>query len=121
MSKPSEKQEVKQVLESLYKLAGITPIWAGDINERVAHVVGVMISEVAKCSKAFAMVPQPPGGRATISWLATNFGRGLFNRYREKMSASCARAVLYGWRTELDMAANGFACVRAMTKGLVPA
>ena len=94
MASDAEKSEVKEMIESFYKFANVPLNWNGEINERVAEVFGVMLSETRKCSKAFGWIPKPPGGRASIAWLAMQLGRGMFNHYRHQMSFACARGVI---------------------------
>jgi hypothetical protein len=108
MASDAHAAEVKEMIQSFYKLAGIPP-WDGDVNENVAAVFGTMLSETRNCSKAFAWVPQPPAGKASVFWLVTNLGRGVFNIYRPKLSVTCARAVIYKWGRQLDMASLGLA------------
>jgi hypothetical protein len=114
MATDSEKAEVKLMIQGLYKLAGI-PVWDGEVNDGVAEVFGIMLHEVQQCSKAFGWVPKPPGGKASIAWLAFQLGRGIFNSTRHKISATCARAVIAKWRTPLELAAQGIATLRRPT------
>ncbi len=111
MASNKENEEVKEMIQSLYRLANL-PVWNGEVNERVAEVFGVMLSETKKCSDAFKLIPTPPGWKATIGWLVMQFGRGLFRHYSLKLSLTCARSVIYNWGTELEMAAKGIVSVR---------
>ena len=115
MASDAEKSEVKGMIESFYKFANV-PLPPGfQINERVAEIFGVMLSETRKCSQAFAWVPTPPGGRATIVWLVRQLGGGLFNSHRSRLSFTCARGVIRNWHRELEMASLGFAAGRLPT------
>ncbi|TFW33501.1 hypothetical protein [Massilia horti] len=104
-----EKVEVKEMIQSLYRFANILPVWDGEVNDDVAAVFGTMIAETRACSNAFGWVPKPPGGRASITWLVRQLGRGVFNSYRSQLSFTCARAVIYKWKSALEMASLGVA------------
>lgn len=108
MASEADGAQVKEMIQSLYKFAGLPP-WEGDDNEGVAAVFGVMLVETQKCSQAFVWIPRPPGGRASIAWLVMNLGRGVFASYRSKLSFAWARAVIYKWGRQLDMASLGIA------------
>lgn len=111
MVSEQEKAQVKAMIKSLYDFAAI-PAWDGEITNEVAAVFGTMLFETQKCSKAFIWVPKPPGGRASITWLVRSLGRGLFNAHRNMLSQTCARAVIYKWQRQLDLAAMGLAVGR---------
>lgn len=112
MASDKESAEVKEMIQSLYKFANVFPVWDGDMNERVAEAFGVMLGETQKCSNAFGWVPKPPGGRASITWLAMQLGSGLFNHHRSRLSFTCAREVIYKWSRQLEMASMGIAAAR---------
>lgn len=78
MNTDKEKAEIKKMIQSLYRFANILPVWDGEVNDDVAAVFGTMIAETRTCSKAFGWVPKPPGGRASVTWLAQQLGRGVF-------------------------------------------
>lgn len=99
--------ELKSMIQSLYRFADVTPVWDGEVNERVAEIFGLMIFETRKCSAAFKWVPQPPGGRASIVWIIQNLGRGIFDHYRDTLSVTCARVVILKWGHHLAMASEG--------------
>lgn len=111
MATDKDKAEIKAMIQSLYELANIPP-WDGEVNEDVARVFGVMLAETQKCSSAFAWIPTPPGGRASITWLLTSLGKGIFRAHQRKLSFACARAVIYTWGSALDMAALGIGMSR---------
>ena len=111
MASSKDLVEVKEMIQSLYRYAGI-PVWDGEVNEEVARVFGIMLLETQKCSSAFAWIPPPPGGRASIVWLVQKLGRGIFNSYKGKLSFTCARGVIYKWKTALDMASIGISTSR---------
>lgn len=113
MASDAEKAEVKEMVESFYKFANVPLNWDGEINERVAEVFGVMLSETRQCSMAFGWMPKPPGGRASIVWLAVQLGRGMFNHYRLQLSFVCARGVIFKWGRQLEMASMGLAVARS--------
>lgn len=108
----SEHEErVKEMIESLYRVAGL-PAWKGEINDNVAAIFQKILYETSKCSAAFVWVPQPPGGRASMFWLAMNIGRSSFNASVGKLSRHCARTAILKWRTALEIAAHGLASSR---------
>jgi|SRR5450830_522147 len=109
MATESEKAEVKEMIQSFYQFANILPVWDGEVNDDVAAVFGTMIAETRTCSDAFGWVPKPAGGRATVSWVVRQLGRGVFNAFRARLSFTCARAVIYKWRTALELASMGVA------------
>lgn len=109
MATDSEKAEVKDMIQSLYRFANILPVWDGEVNDDVAAVFGTMIAETRTCSNAFGWVPKPIGGRATVSSVVRQLGRGVFNAFRGRLSFTCARAVVYKWRTALELASMGIA------------
>ena len=111
MASSKDLVEVKEMIQSLYRYAGI-PVWDGEVNEEVARVFGIMLLETQKCSSAFAWIPPPPDGRASIVWLVQKLGRGIFNSYKGRLSFTCARGVIYKWKTALDMAAMGISTSR---------
>jgi hypothetical protein len=109
MATDTENADVKAMIQSLYQFANILPVWDGEVNEKVAEVFGIMLSETKKCSTAFGWVPKPPGGRASVTWLAMQFGNGIFNSHCSRLSFTCARGVIYKWKTQLNMASLGIA------------
>lgn len=107
-----KEKVVKEMIQSLYRFANILPVWDGEVNDDVAAVFGTMIAETRTCSNAFGWVPKPPGGRASITWLAQQLGRGIFNSHGSRLSYTCARGVIYKWKSALDMASAGVAMER---------
>lgn len=112
MATEKDKEELKQMIQSLYSFANIVPAWDGDVNDEVASVFGIMILETQKCSAAFRWIPSPPGGRASVIWLVSKLGRGIFNTYKKRLSFSCARSVIYTWGTALELATLGIGMTR---------
>ncbi len=108
----SSADKVKEMIQAIYQVANIRPIWDGEVNERVAEIFGLMLKETKKCSDAFAWVPTPPAGRATIGWLVIIFSKGMFMHYKSLLSFTCARAVVLKWRSELEMASLGITANR---------
>jgi hypothetical protein len=115
MASESALAEVKRIIESFYQFAAITFPDNLSVNERVAEVFGIMLDETRKCSKAFGWIPTPPGGKASIFWLVSQFGKGLFNHYKSQLSLTCARGVIGKWHTELTLASMGLAVRRLPT------
>jgi hypothetical protein len=111
MASEQDISQVKEMIKSLYDLAAV-PAWDGDVTDEVAAVFGIMLLETQKCSNAFGWVPRPPGGRASVTWVVRSLGRGLFNAHRGKLSQTCARAVIYKWQRQLDLASMGLAAGR---------
>lgn len=112
MATNKEKLEVKEMIQSLYRYANIQPVWDGVVNDDVARVFGIMLAETQKCSAAFGWIPPPPGGRASIIWLVTKLGKGIFNVYKNRLSVACARVVIYNWGVALNLAALGIGMTR---------
>lgn len=112
MAATQEKIEIKAMIQSLYSFANVPLNWHGEANDRVAEIFGIMIAETQKCSKAFAWVPTPPGGRASSAWLVRQLGRGVFNHHRSFLSFTCARGVIYKWDRELAIASMGLSARR---------
>lgn len=111
MSSANHEVIVREMIESLYRVAGL-PVWKGEINDSVATIVQKTLYETRKCSAAFVWVPQPPGGRASVFWLVTNIGRSAFNASVGKLSRHCARTAILKWRTALEIATHGLASSR---------
>lgn len=109
MNTDKEKMDVKEMIQSLYRFANILPVWDGEVNDDVAAVFGTMIAETRTCSQAFGWVPKPPSGRASVTWLAQQLGRGVFNSYRNRLSFTCVRTVIYKWKSAMEMASAGVA------------
>ncbi|GGX74792.1 hypothetical protein GJV26_14710 [Massilia dura] len=112
MAREQNERVVKEMIQSLYRLAGIYPVWDGQVNDAVAEVVEKMLLETRNCSQAFVWVPKPPTGRASVLWLAMNVGRAAFATSRAKLSQTCARKVILNWRTTLELASQGLASSR---------
>lgn len=108
MTSETDQTEVREMIQALFRLAQQRP-WDGLINDDVAAVFGVMLFETRKCSDAFKWMPKPPGGRASIGWLAMQLGRGVFMSSSAKLSFVCARGVVYKWGRQLDMASQEIA------------
>jgi len=102
-----DREKVRDAIDALYQGAGIQPTFSGEINDQVAAVFGRMLAEVRRCSDAFAWIPVPSGGRATVAWLARNLARGTIDRMRDSRSLTCARHVIYIWDRELRAAGMG--------------
>jgi hypothetical protein len=112
MAREQNERAVQEMIQSLYRLAGISPLWDGEVNDAVAEIVEKMLSETRYCSQAFAWVPKPPTGRASLLWPAMNAGRSAFATSRAKLSQACARKVMLDWRTPLELASQGLALSR---------
>lgn len=109
MAREQNEQVVKEMIQSLYRLAGIHPVWNGEVNDAVADIVEKMLFETRVCSQAFVWVPKPPTGKASVMWLAMNIGRAAFATSRAKLSQTCTRKVILNWRTPLELASRGLA------------
>ena len=102
-----EKREVKRQIEAFFRFAGTPVPWNGEVNEGIAAVFGVMLSETAKCSDAMAWVPRPPNGPATMGYLAKQFRGALYRQVEDRMSPTCAKHVVNTYRTDFEMAKSG--------------
>lgn len=112
MPTEQDMMEGMRLIQSFYDFAGV-PLPSGfEVNERVAEVFGIMLNETRKCSKAFGWVPTPPAGPASITWLAMQLGKGVFNSYRSRLSFTCARHVINVWGEQLQMGSLGIASGR---------
>ena len=98
-------ENIIKVINAFYKGAGIRKKFRGPVNERVARIFGIMLTEAKKCSSSLSWIPTPTGGKATISWILRNFGKGMINRLKGSQYLTCAKAVIYKWARELDRAA----------------
>lgn len=112
MATEQEMAEVRHMIESFYEFAAIPLPGNFEVNESVAAVFGAMLNETRSCSRAFVWVPRPPGGKASIAWLAMQLGRGVFNSYRGQLSFACAREVIRVWKTPFLEAVMGLSSVR---------
>lgn len=52
MASEEHTNEVRALIDSFCRLAQLPP-WDGPVNERVAEIFGVMVSETVRCSDAF--------------------------------------------------------------------
>ena len=102
----SDKEIVREVIDSFFKEAGFQGGWNGTINENVANVFGKMLLESRDCSAALNWVPRPTG-RATISWIVKNLGRSFIRDIQGKRAFICSQRVIYNFKRELDMASMG--------------
>lgn len=102
-----EKAKVKDAINAFYQGAGLDLKFTGEVNAKVAEVFGDMIFETQKCSAAMNWVPRPTGGKATIAWVARNFGRSILGKLSDKQSLTCAKAVVRNYRTKLTLASLG--------------
>ncbi len=102
-----DKQKVKQAINGLYKFAGINTQFNGDVNKQVAEVFGELLKEINTCSNAFSWVPRPTGGKATISWVATNMSKRVLEQFSDKQSYTCARVRVAQYQRRLQLAGLG--------------
>lgn len=109
MATDQDVTDVKRMIQSFYRFAGINPAWDGEVNEQVAEIFGEMLQQTAKCSNALKWIPVPSGGPASITWLATSLGKALYKHLQNNLSVTCAKGVVYKWGTHLYMASRGLA------------
>lgn len=102
-----EEKTVRDAINAFYKGAGIKKRFTGKVNERVAEIFGQMLVDTKKCSRAFAWIPTPSGGKASLFWLAKNLTRSVIARLENKEYMTCARGVAYKWSRQLDIASMG--------------
>lgn len=62
----NDKEHVKEVINALYKGAGIKISFTGQVNENVAKIIGELLADIGSCTAALKWVPKPTGGPATI-------------------------------------------------------
>ena len=99
-----DEEIVREAINGFYVGAGVNKKFTGAVNDKVANIFGVMLNETKKCSDSFVWIPTPPGGGATVSWVARVFARSMINKLRNSSSLTCAKAVIYKWGRELDSA-----------------
>lgn len=102
----NDKEIVREVIDAFFKEAGFQHGWNGAINEKVAEIFGKMLEASRDCSAALNWVPRP-SGRATIKWIARNLGRSFIRDIQGKRYFICSQRVVYNFKRELDMAAQG--------------
>ena len=116
MAEPSlnDKENVRRLIVDFYKFAAIElSNWNGTVNDGVVSVFTTMYRETVKCSKAFALVPEPPMGPASYFWLSTQLGGASFKRIQGKLSQTCARQAISLYGTDLQLAAMGVSSLRS--------
>ncbi|MDH5232472.1 MAG: hypothetical protein OEZ58_18970 [Gammaproteobacteria bacterium] len=94
------------MIEAFYSFAGIPVATNLKLNNSVAAIFGVMLQETHNCSKTFKLIPPPPSGRATISWLAKAIGKALIKSLNNETSTSGAKAVIAKWNQTLRIASE---------------
>ncbi|REL25426.1 hypothetical protein DXX93_01910 [Thalassotalea euphylliae] len=103
----NDKQRVKETINAIYTFAGIGKKFTGDVNPKVAEVVGNLLKDINSCSTAFSWVPQPTGGKATISWIAKNMSRSILEQLKNDQSYVCARARVWQYVRPIQLASQG--------------
>lgn len=103
----NDTDHIKEVINALYKGAGINTSFTGQVNENVAKVLGDLLSDISSCTAALKWVPKPSGGPATIKWIVQNIGRSIITQFKDNMSISCARARILQYQTPLRLASLG--------------
>jgi len=103
----SDKEIVREIINAIFTVADVKQKFNGEINDRVAQIVGTMTMELKECSDTMNWVPRPPGAKATISWLALNLGKSFIRSLQNKQSYSCTKTVVWRYRRVLIMAGNG--------------
>ncbi|WP_462167248.1 hypothetical protein [Pseudoalteromonas sp. GB43] len=102
-----DDERVRAAINAFYKGAGVNKKFNDQVNENVAAVFGVMISETKKCSKALSWVPEPPNAKASISWVVRNFANSVLNQLKDESSLTCAKRVIQIWDRKIQMAGMG--------------
>ena len=99
----SQKEEVREIINTIYQAAGVKYKYRGAVTEMTAEVLGKIISEIRSCTSSLNWVPRPTGGKATISWIVRNLGSSFARDLKKKnISLTCGRRVLLGLKTELE-------------------
>jgi hypothetical protein len=105
-----DKEKVREVINAIYKFGNINKQYSGPVNEKVAQYVGMMVSELRRCSDGYGWIPQPPVGPASVAWIARTYTQEVINRLKEGGSGtsfSCARQLVYNLDRELHMVGLG--------------
>ncbi|KZN48196.1 hypothetical protein [Pseudoalteromonas luteoviolacea] len=92
----AEQDKVKAAINSFYKGAGLDLTFKGEANPKVAEFFGEMVQKIKGCTEAPNWVPEPTGGKASISWIAKNFTQSVLAQFEQKQSLSCAKSVIWG-------------------------
>jgi len=103
----NEQIAVKNAINAFYKGAGLNIKFVGDTNPKVAEIFGKMVLETQKCTTALNWVPQPSGGKATISWVAKNFTKSVLRQLEEGQSLTCAKKAILQFKSPLKLASMG--------------
>ena len=103
----NEHNRVKEAINAFYKGAGLNIKFTGQVNERVAEIFGKMVFATQQCTTALNWVPRPAGGKATISWIARNFGQSIIRQLGEGQSLTCAKSVVLKYKSTLHLASLG--------------
>ncbi|PHI35669.1 hypothetical protein CBQ28_18050 [Pseudoalteromonas sp. GCY] len=103
----TEQDKVKAAINSFYKGAGLEIAFSGEANPKVAEIFGEMVKKTKDCTEALNWVPEPTGGKASISWIAKNFTQSVLAQLEQKQSLTCAKSVIWGYRRHLQIAALG--------------
>jgi len=103
----NEKEQVRATINALYIGAGINATFDGNVNEKVAQVLGQLLTDIRSCSVAFNWVPEPVGPRITISWLAKYITKNMIENFKDTQSLTCARVRILQYKTPLHLASLG--------------
>jgi hypothetical protein len=104
----SEKRKAVEVIKAMYSYAGLSiTIRENQINDKVIKAVHIIINKILRCSEAMSLVPQPPMGKASLFWLATNAAKIITGMNNGKISKTCVYGIAYHNSSQLQMAING--------------
>ena len=98
----SERELLEHRLRAFYRVAGLA--WSGCVNDQVSDVFYRMLREAAACSHVMDFVPRPPGGRASMVWLATQLAKMGQNQLDDRLYFTCVRKAALSYKTEMMMA-----------------
>jgi hypothetical protein len=101
------KEELLSMINAFYRFAGVDLPRLLDINDSVAAAFFEMMDATAKCSKAFAWIPQPPKGPPGVMYFVGYIRGAVFNTFMGRVSVSCAREVIRSYRSKLEGASMG--------------
>ena len=108
-----EQEDIRKMINSFFKFSGTPPSWNGAVNEEVARVFAVMLSETAKCSKALKLLPTPFFGALSKCSALLQLSGFAYRNLESNLSVSCAKTAIRNWRSEFDMASQGIASTAA--------
>jgi hypothetical protein len=103
---PDEAQEMRRILEKFYG----KQVLGWPITHRHYVLLGTIVDESKRCTKAMHLVPRPYDLKAPINWIRKQV-RDLFRRAllaeESEVYLTCLRVAANNFRTEFQEAAMG--------------